>query len=86
MAGFDELGLREELVASARDAGFDVPSGLQKSIIPVLRRGGNAIVRASSGSGITTAYGLSLLDKFADEEGTRALVIVPTADRAERTR
>ena len=84
MAGFDELGLREELVASAGEAGFDVPSGLQKSIIPVLRRGGNAIVRASSGSGITTAYGLGLLDKFADEEGTKALVIVATADRAER--
>lgn len=84
MAGFDELGLREELATSAREAGFDVPSGLQKSVIPVLRRGGNAIVRASSGSGITTAYGLALLDRFADEEGTKALVIVPTADRAER--
>lgn len=84
MAGFDELGLREELAASAGAAGFDVPSGLQKSVIPVLRRGGNAIVRASSGSGIMTAYGLALLDRFADEEGTKAIVIVPTADRAER--
>ena len=84
MAGFEELGLREDVTAAAREAGFEVLSGLQKSAIPVLRRGGNAIVRASSGSGITAAYALALLDRFADETGTRALVIVPTTDRAER--
>lgn len=84
MTGFEELGLRQELIANVRSAGFDAPSALQRAVIPVLRRGGNAIIRASSGSGITTAYALALLDRFADESGARALVLVPTADRAER--
>ncbi|HEX6559026.1 MAG TPA: DEAD/DEAH box helicase, partial [Longimicrobiales bacterium] len=84
MAGFEELGLHDELVARAREQGFDAPSALQRSIIPVIRRGGNAIVSASSGSGVTAAYALALIDRFGGETGTRALVIVPTADRAER--
>src|SRR5687767_11645627 len=84
MADFSELGLREELSTNARDAGFDAPSALQRSVVPVLRRGGNAIIHAGSGSGITTAYALALLDRFAGEAGTRALVIVATADRADR--
>ncbi|MGQ0814133.1 MAG: DbpA RNA binding domain-containing protein [Gemmatimonadota bacterium] len=84
MAGFEELGLRAEVTANAHEAGFEIPSTLQRSVIPVLRRGGNAIVHASSGSGITVAYALALLDRFAEQQGTKALVIVPTADRAER--
>ena len=84
MAGFDQLGLSEKLVANAQAAGFDAPSELQRSVIPVLRRGGNAIIRAASGSGITAAYALALLDRFQDADETRALVIVATGDRAER--
>jgi ATP-dependent RNA helicase DeaD len=84
MSGFEELGLDEALIANAREAGFDAPSSLQRSVIPVLRRGGNAIIRASSGSGVTAAYAMALLDQFKGADGTRALVIVPTADRAER--
>jgi ATP-dependent RNA helicase DeaD len=84
MADFDQLGLNEQLVANAAEAGFDAPSELQRSVIPVLRRGGNAIVRAASGSGITAAYALALLDRFGDADGTRALVVVPTGDRAEK--
>jgi ATP-dependent RNA helicase DeaD len=84
MAGFEELGIRESLVANAHEQGFDTPSAIQKAVIPVIRRGGNAVIRASSGSGVTAAYGLALLDRFADESGSQALVIVPTADRAER--
>lgn len=84
MSGFEELGLNEALVANAREAGFDAPSALQRSVIPVLRRGGNAIIRASSGSGVTAAYALAVLDQFNGADATRALIIVPTADRAER--
>jgi ATP-dependent RNA helicase DeaD len=84
MAGFEQLGLSDRLVANAAAAGFDAPSELQRSVIPVLRRGGNAIIHAASGSGITAAYALALLDRFAEATGTRALVIVATTDRAER--
>ncbi len=84
MGGFEELGLNETLVERALEQGLSAPSALQRSVIPVLRRGGNAIIRASSGSGVTAAYAMALIDRFGDRTGTHALVIVPTADRAER--
>ena len=84
MADFDQLGLNEQLIANAAEAGFDAPSELQRYVIPVLRRGGNAIIRAASGSGITAAYALAQLDRLGDTEGTRALVVVATGDRAEK--
>ncbi|HUP87873.1 MAG TPA: DEAD/DEAH box helicase [Longimicrobiales bacterium] len=86
MPVFKELGLGEQVSTNAQEQGFDAPSAMQRSVIPVIRRGGNAIVRASSGSGITAAYAMALVDRLHEStgDGARALVIVPTADRAER--
>ncbi len=83
--GLRDLGIRSELTDAAAARGFDTPSSLQRAAIPVLRRGGNAVLHASYGSGLTAAYGLALLDRIADGEvrGTpRVLVITPTGTRA----
>jgi ATP-dependent RNA helicase DeaD len=84
MPGFDELGLSTAIVENAIEQGFDAPSALQRSVIPVIRRGGNAIVRASSGSGITAAYAMALVDRLSSGDAKNGLVVVPTTDRAER--
>jgi ATP-dependent RNA helicase DeaD len=62
---FGELGLRQDLVAILEDRGFARPSPLQRGAIPVLRRGGNAVLHAAPGAGVTAAYGLALLDLLA---------------------
>jgi ATP-dependent RNA helicase DeaD len=73
MASFQDLGLREPLLAALEDAGIERPTALQAAAIPVLRREGNLVARASSGSGKTLAYGLGVLDRIepraaADDE------------------
>ena len=95
MSGFEELGLAPRLAAAAAAAGFDEPSPLQRAAIPVLRRGGNAALVASSGSGVTAAWALALLDRLfvaeaaagaaeADESvpRPRALVLTASDERA----
>jgi len=62
---FRELGLRAELADAAAAAGFDAPSPLQQAAIAVLRRGSNTVLLASSGSGVTAAYALALLDRLS---------------------
>lgn len=92
---FQSLGLRAELADAATAAGFDTPTPLQKQAIPVLRRGGNAVLHAGAGSGVTAAYALGLLDRLRGEvagaetaaAGTgpmrpRLLVVTPTEERA----
>ncbi|MGH7503165.1 MAG: DbpA RNA binding domain-containing protein [Longimicrobiales bacterium] len=65
---FGSLALSAKLVERAAAIGFDGPTRIQKAAIPVLRRGGNAVVRASSGSGVTAAVLLALLDRLTEGE------------------
>jgi ATP-dependent RNA helicase DeaD len=94
MTDFRDLGLRDELLRVLEDEDLERPTLLQRAVIPVLRRGGNLVARASSGSGKTLAYTLGVLDRLespaaeaATEEPVRVrlLVIRPTLDAAERT-
>jgi ATP-dependent RNA helicase DeaD len=93
MANFEGLGLREELLRTLEDEDVTTPTALQQAVIPALRRGGNVVARASSGSGKTLAYLLGILDRIEargeegeeEEETTlRVLVLTPTAAEAER--
>jgi ATP-dependent RNA helicase DeaD len=87
MSGFADLGLSEPLLAAADAAGFEAPGALQRGSIPVIRRGGNAVLTASSGAGTTAAWALGVLDRLGAEgagDGLRALVLVPTEARAGR--
>jgi ATP-dependent RNA helicase DeaD len=76
MASFKDLGLREPLLLALEDLGVEAPTALQQAAIPVLRREGNLVARAGSGSGKTLAYALGVLDRIEpradagdDEEG-----------------
>jgi ATP-dependent RNA helicase DeaD len=87
---FAELGLRDELARAAAAAGYARPSAVQRGAIPVLRRGGNAVLHASAGSGVLAAYSLPLVDRLAVEQnvratGPRALVVVPSGALANPT-
>jgi ATP-dependent RNA helicase DeaD len=90
---FESLGLAAELAAAATSAGFDEPTPVQAQSVPVLRRGGNVVLHAGSGSGVTAAYVLGLLDRVrgqavenpepdGDALRPRVLVVTPTEDRA----
>ena len=81
---FTELGLSESVAANAAEVGYDSPTELQRATIPVLRRGNNAIITATSGAGATAAYALALLDRFSDADTPRALIVAPTAERAHQ--
>jgi len=71
MSDFAELGLTQQLAATAAAVGFDEPTALQHAAIPVLRRGANAALVASSGSGVTAAWALGLLDRLYASAGSR---------------
>lgn len=80
---FADLGLRPELVDAV--AHHPAPTAVQAGAIPVLRRGGNALLEASAGSGVTAAFSLPLLDRLAEGERSttpRALVLVATEAEA----
>jgi len=92
---FEDLGLRPELVSAATEMGYEVPTALQRAAIPVLRRGGNAMLHEGPGAGLLGAYGMPLLDRLSsgdvagvESEGggrLKALILVAGAADAART-
>ena len=85
MTTFQKFGLSETLVHMAEEEGIVRPSALQEAAVPIVRRGGNMVAVAASGSGKTLAYGLPVLDRLTEGEGAvRALILLPTGEEASR--
>jgi ATP-dependent RNA helicase DeaD len=85
--GFADVGLHAALVRALDRAGIEEPTALQRAAIPVLRRGGNAVLHGSPGAGLTLTWGLPLLDGLATSDtpladAVAALVVVATDARA----
>lgn len=83
MDSFEELGLPTELVDALAAEGIERPTPLQRDVIPLLRRGNNALLRAGPGSGTLVAYGAPLLERIeAGGTAPRAVVLTASASAA----
>lgn len=82
MNGFEQLGLKEELVKAVTALGFTTPTPIQEQAIPMLLGDSTDLVGlAQTGTGKTAAFGLPLLNRvdFSKKE-TQALIICPTRE------
>jgi len=67
---FEDLGLSPELVEALAAEGIEQPTSVQKSVIPFVHRGNNAILGAGSGSGVTVAlYSIALMTRKLEAFG-----------------
>jgi ATP-dependent RNA helicase RhlE len=86
---FEALGLHAPLVRAVEAAGFAAPTPIQLAAIPAMLSGRDVLARAQTGSGKTAAFGLPLLQRFAQRaeppprgNHALALVLVPTRELA----
>ena len=79
---FNEFNFHKDLLKGIKIAGFREPSPIQESVIPVIREGKDLVGQAHTGTGKTAAFGLPIIDKIANGEIERALVITPTRELA----
>ncbi|MBO5874070.1 MAG: DEAD/DEAH box helicase, partial [Rikenellaceae bacterium] len=81
---FRELGLTDTTLGAIRNKGFEAPSPIQRVVIPVLLHNQNDIIgQAQTGTGKTAAFGLPILELFAEKTGVpQALILVPTRELA----
>jgi ATP-dependent RNA helicase DeaD len=65
---FSELGLREEVLQSITDLGFDVPTPIQQEAIPhLLKSESDFVGLAQTGTGKTAAFGLPLVNNIVSQ-------------------
>ena len=79
---FNEFHFHKELLKGIKIAGFREPSPIQESVIPVIEQGKDLVGQAHTGTGKTAAFGLPIINKIANGDIERALVITPTRELA----
>ncbi|WP_314004058.1 DEAD/DEAH box helicase, partial [uncultured Paenibacillus sp.] len=80
---FDKLGIRAEVTEQLRMQGLTNPTPVQKSAIPHLLAGRDAIVQAQTGTGKTLAFALPILNRIdPNNNNVQALVVTPTRELA----
>ena len=83
---FDDLKLNDNLLRGIYSYGFEVPSAIQNSAIPVMKSGKDIIAQAQSGTGKTGAFVIGSLEKVDPEiEGTQIIIISPTRELSKQT-
>ena len=83
---FDQLGLSAPILRAVQEAGYSVPTPIQRDAIPPALEGRDILGCAQTGTGKTAAFSLPLLqhvDRNAgDKPQIRALVVTPTRELA----
>src|ERR1700722_4558672 len=83
MTTFSDLALREELLRSLTELGYEEPTPIQAETIPPLLRGADLLGQAATGTGKTAAFALPMLQRITlGGPRPRALVLVPTRELA----
>src|SRR5215210_9060579 len=85
-ADFASLGLSDAILEILRKIGFQNPTPIQASVIPLALTGRDVIGLAQTGSGKTAAFALPLAEKRTHGRGVRGLILSPTREIALQTK
>ncbi len=79
---FTDLKLPQSLQDSLKSMGFEVPTPIQVSAIPLAMEGKDVLGVAQTGTGKTGAFGIPLLCALIADPQKRALILAPTRELA----
>ncbi|QZN91978.1 ATP-dependent RNA helicase DbpA [Idiomarina abyssalis] len=82
---FNQLKLAPALISRLNEIGYEQMTPVQSLSLPVILDNADAVVRANTGSGKTTAFALALLSKLNTKSfAPQALVLCPTRELAHQ--
>ena len=79
---FIDLNLNEKTLNALKILGYERPTEVQVKTVPEIIRGRNLIVRSQTGTGKTAAFGIGLIERLANNDTKKALVLAPTRELA----
>ncbi|XP_017029991.1 probable ATP-dependent RNA helicase DDX56 [Drosophila kikkawai] len=92
MLQFHELELDQRILKAVSQMGWQQPTLIQSTAIPLLLEGKDVVVRARTGSGKTATYALPLIQKIlnsklnASEQCVSAVILCPTKELCRQSR
>jgi len=81
---FDELGLKEAVLAAVTESGYENPTPIQALAIPLILGGRDVIGASQTGTGKTAAFALPTLSTIEPIGKPQILVLEPTRELADQ--
>jgi ATP-dependent RNA helicase DeaD len=80
---FADLDLSPAVARSVAEAGYRLPTPIQRQAIPVLLAGHDIVARAQTGTGKTAAFGIPMVERLDPRrQMVQGVVLVPTRELA----
>ena len=83
MATFQELGIREDVLRSLEEMGFESATPIQSETIPIAMTGSDVIGQAQTGTGKTAAFVIPTISRInMNQNAIQVLILAPTRELA----
>ncbi len=83
ITSFKQLALKDTLLKSLDDIGYETPSPIQSQTIPLLLEGKDVVGQAQTGTGKTAAFALPILSNLnIKQKDPQILILAPTRELA----
>lgn len=79
---FEDLNLSKETMKSISEIGFEEPTPIQISAIPLIMGGHDIVGQAQTGTGKTAAFGIPIVEKCDRRKNPFAIILEPTRELA----
>ncbi len=79
---FEDFSLSKETLKSISEIGFEEPTPIQVSAIPLLLEGLDVVGQAQTGTGKTAAFGIPIVEKCRKGKNPFAIILEPTRELA----
>jgi ATP-dependent RNA helicase DeaD len=77
---FEDMGLREQILAALSKMEYKNPTEVQEKVIPLIIKGRNVLARSKTGTGKTAAFGIGIVERLLKGTAKKALVLAPTRE------
>jgi ATP-dependent RNA helicase DeaD len=81
---FSDLTLSEPILLALQEIGYENPTPVQASSIPLVASGRDIMVQSQTGTGKTAAFGIPILEAIEPTRGLKSLVLCPTRELAKQ--
>lgn len=82
---FSDLSLSDLTLRALDEMGYERPTPVQQSAIPLVASGRDLMVQSQTGTGKTAAFGIPLIESLGDKaQGIGGLVLCPTRELAKQ--
>lgn len=79
---FEDLGVAPQILKAVYQMGFEEPTPIQESTIPLALSGRDLIGQAQTGTGKTAAFGIPIIQNGRKSKSPTAIILAPTRELA----